>query len=217
MSNNLRLALAVSLAALVSSGAALANPTPYEGYVVTAQGAPVVTAKGLCVQGGRPGANGSGPAYCMPAKKVAAAPTPAPAPAPAPAPIAPVVQTILVSKPITITGINFKFNSYKLLDHDIKVLDEVADFARKHPDAMLNVNGYCSKVGSYAYNLKLSKLRAGSVAQYLERHGVSRNRMQLIGHSYNDPVASNATSQGRFLNQRVEINSSIRVRQTVTK
>ncbi|MEL5848273.1 MAG: OmpA family protein [Candidatus Igneacidithiobacillus chanchocoensis] len=214
MSNNLRLALAVSVAALVSSGAALANPAPYEGYAVTAQGAPVVTAKGQCVQGGRPGADGPAPAYCVPPKKVAA---PTPAPAPAPAPIAPVVQTILVSKPITITGINFKFNSYKLLDHDIKVLDEVADFAQKHPDAMLNVNGYCSKVGSYAYNMKLSKLRAESVAQYLERHGVSRSRMQLIGHSYNDPVASNATNQGRFLNQRVEINSSIKVEKTVTK
>jgi outer membrane protein OmpA-like peptidoglycan-associated protein len=151
-----------------------------------------------------------------PAPVAAPAPVPPPPP-PAPAPIAPVQKTILESKPITITGINFKFNSYKLLDHDIQVLDEVAAFAEKHPDAVLDVNGYASKVGSYAYNLKLSQKRAESVAQYLEQHGVARDRMVLKGHSYEDPIASNATSQGRFQNQRVEINSSVKVEKTVTE
>lgn len=147
----------------------------------------------------------------------APAPTPVPAPAPAPAPIAPVQKTVLESKPITITGINFKLNSYKLLDHDIHVLDEVAAFAEKHPDAVLDVNGYCSKVGSYAYNLKLSKQRAESVAKYLEAHGVAQDRMVLKGYSYEDPVASNATPAGRFQNQRVEVNSTIKVEKTITE
>ncbi|OFC63185.1 hypothetical protein BAE30_00805, partial [Acidithiobacillus caldus] len=138
-----------------------------------------------------------------------------PPPPPAPAPIAPVQKTVLESKPITITGINFKFNSSKLLDRDIKVLDEVAEFAQKHPDAVINVNGYASKVGTYAYNLKLSQQRAESVARYLEQHGVPRDRMVLKGHSYEDPIASNATPQGRFENQRVEINSTIQVEKTV--
>ncbi|AEK59414.1 MULTISPECIES: OmpA family protein [Acidithiobacillus] len=154
-----------------------------------------------------------------PAGKPPVAPAPAPVtpppPPPAPAPIAPVQKTVLESKPITITGINFKFNSSKLLDRDIKVLDEVAEFAQKHPDAVINVNGYASKVGTYAYNLKLSQQRAESVARYLEQHGVPRDRMVLKGHSYEDPIASNATPQGRFENQRVEINSTIQVEKTV--
>ena len=54
-----------------------------------------------------------------------------------------------------------------------------------------------------------------SEAQLSEAHGVSRSRMVLKGHSYNDPVASNATPQGRFANQRVEINSTIQVEKTV--
>ncbi|PKY11016.1 hypothetical protein B1757_06810 [Acidithiobacillus marinus] len=153
---------------------------------------------------------------CPAHKAPVAAPAPAPAPMPvAPAPIAPVQRTVLQSKPITITGINFKLNSSKLMSHDIKVLDEVADFAEKHDSAVLDVNGYCSKVGSYAYNQRLSEQRAESVARYLENHGVSRSRMVLKGHSYNDPVASNATPQGRFANQRVEINSTIQVEKTV--
>ncbi|MGC8503583.1 MAG: OmpA family protein [Acidithiobacillus sp.] len=210
-----RFALLAAVGGSLVAGVAHAD-NGYMGYAIQKESAPLVTGTGVCVRGGRPVTDGPVPAYCAP--KVAAAPAPvavAPAAAPAPAPIAPVERTVLESKPITITGINFKFDSYKLLDRDIKVLDEVADFAKKHPDAVLNVNGYCSKVGTYAYNMKLSEKRAGSVAQYLEQHGVARDRMVLKGHSYNDPVATNATPQGRFENQRVEINSTIKVEKTV--
>jgi OOP family OmpA-OmpF porin len=155
---------------------------------------------------------------CPAGKAPVAAPAPAPvALPPAPTPIAPIQKTVLESKPIAITGINFTLNSDKLLGHDIKILDQVADFARKHPNAVLDVNGYASKVGGYAYNLKLSRKRAKSVARYLERHGVASNRMVLRGHSYEDPIASNATPKGRFENQRVEINSSIKVEKTVSE
>jgi OOP family OmpA-OmpF porin len=208
-----RITLLVAITGGLFASAAYAD-NGYQGYAIQAGGKPVVTSTGACVRGGRPVTDGAVPTYCAPPAPVVAS-VPTPAPAPAPAPIAPVERTVLVSKPITITGINFKFDSYKLLDHDIKVLDEVADFAKNHPDAVLDVNGYCSKVGSYAYNLKLSKLRAQSVAQYLSNHGVAKDRMVLKGHSYNDPVATNATTQGRFLNQRVEINSNIKVQKTV--
>ena len=208
-----RITLMLAISGGFIAGTAFAD-NAYNGYAIEAGGKPVVASNGACVRGGRPVTDGAIPAYCAP-QPAPVAVKPAPAPAPVPAPIAPVERTVLVSKPITITGINFKFDSYKLLDHDIRVLDEVADFAKNHPAAVLDVNGYCSKVGSYAYNLKLSKLRAKSVAQYLANHGVSNDRMVLKGHSYNDPVASNATSQGRFLNQRVEINSNMKVQKTV--
>jgi OOP family OmpA-OmpF porin len=103
------------------------------------------------------------------------------------------------------------------MSHDIQVLDQVADFARKHSSAVLDINGYCSEVGSYLYNLRLSQQRADSVARYLEDHGVSPSRMVLKGHSYNDPVASNATPQGRFANQRVDIISTIQVKKIVVQ
>lgn len=157
---------------------------------------------------------GTNPFACSPGIPPAAPAAPAAKPAPV-APIAPVQHTVLESKPITITGINFQTNSSKLISHDIAVLDQVADFAHKHSAAVLDVNGYCSKTGSFAYNQKLSEQRAQSVAGYLEAHGVAASRIVTKGHSYLDPVASNATPRGRFLNQRVEINSSIKVHKTV--
>ncbi len=158
---------------------------------------------------------GTNPFACSPGLPPAAPAAPAAKPAAAPAPIAPVQRTVLESKPITITGINFQTNSANLISHDITVLDQVADFAHKHDTAVLDVNGYCSKTGSFAYNQKLSAQRAQSVARYLEAHGVAASRIVTKGHSYLDPVATNATPQGRFLNQRVEINSSVQIRKAV--
>lgn len=127
-------------------------------------------------------------------------------------PAPPMAKTVLVSQPITIYGINFNFNKATLLPRDIKVADQVAHFARKNPTAILQINGYCSKVGSYAYNQKLSVERGQAVKRYLESKGVSASRMVVIGHSYNDNIAGNATPQDRFENQRVTITSTIKVR-----
>jgi OOP family OmpA-OmpF porin len=140
---------------------------------------------------------------------------PAPVPVVVPAVIAPIHKIILISKPITIRGVNFKTNSYKLLDRDLPVLDQAAAFAHKYPSAMLTVNGYCSHTGTFAYNQRLSTQRAGSVAHYLENHDVSSNRLIVKGHSYMDPIASNATAQGRFANQRVDVNSTIKIHKVV--
>ncbi|MEG0136408.1 MAG: OmpA family protein, partial [Cetobacterium sp.] len=47
--------------------------------------------------------------------------------------------------------------------------------------------------------------RAQSVANYLSAQGVSPSRISSIGYGDRNPVASNATSEGKALNRRVEI------------
>ena len=51
----------------------------------------------------------------------------------------------------------------------------------------------------------LSKDRAMSVANYLTRQGVSRDRLVIEGYGEDQPVASNETSYGREQNRRVEV------------
>lgn len=151
------------------------------------------------------------PCHKIPVSKTKAEPAAAPV-VQKPAPIVPVEETVLKSKPITITGINFKTNSDQLVGKDISVLDEVVGFAKRHPESILHINGYCSKTGSYAYNYRLSLARARSVARYLEQRGVASDRLKVIGHSYDNPIASNATPAGRYANQRVEIASTIKIK-----
>lgn len=65
--------------------------------------------------------------------------------------------------------------------------------------------GYTDSVGSDSYNLNLSEQRANSVATYLTQEGVAPSRMQISGMGEANPVASNATDEGRQQNRRVEI------------
>ncbi len=74
-----------------------------------------------------------------------------------------------------------------------------------YPRSDVIVVGHTDNTGSAAYNQTLSERRAQSVAQVLRGQGVAANRIQTIGRGLTQPVASNATAQGRQQNRRVEI------------
>lgn len=65
--------------------------------------------------------------------------------------------------------------------------------------------GHTDSVGSEAVNQKLSGQRAEAVRQRLIAGGVDASRIQAQGRGEAEPVASNATAQGRAQNRRVEI------------
>ncbi|MBP0610070.1 MULTISPECIES: OmpA family protein [Burkholderia] len=71
--------------------------------------------------------------------------------------------------------------------------------------SLVTVTGFTDSVGSDDYNLALSKRRAESVAAYLKAHGQKTDSMTVSGRGKADPVASNATPEGRASNRRVEI------------
>lgn len=81
----------------------------------------------------------------------------------------------------------------------------VANSLNNFPDTTINVIGHTDNVGSAAFNQGLSERRAQAVAGVLQSGGVSPLRLRALGAGFNQPVASNATAEGRQLNRRVEI------------
>jgi OOP family OmpA-OmpF porin len=65
--------------------------------------------------------------------------------------------------------------------------------------------GYTDSTGNANYNLGLSKRRAESVRDYLVAQGVPAEKLRVLGRGENDPIASNATKEGRAENRRVEV------------
>ena len=53
--------------------------------------------------------------------------------------------------------------------------------------------------------MALSVDRALTVMEYLVMNGINEKRLKYAGHSWNNPVASDATEEGRKQNRRVEI------------
>ncbi len=74
-----------------------------------------------------------------------------------------------------------------------------------YPRSDVIVIGHTDNTGTAAYNQSLSERRAASVAQVLRSQGVAANRIQTIGRGLTQPIASNATPEGRRQNRRVEI------------
>lgn len=85
------------------------------------------------------------------------------------------------------------------------VLDSVALVLKEFDKTIVAVAGHTDSVGSDAYNQKLSEQRAQSVAAYLQRRNIEPARFEVIGFGERNPVADNATAEGRALNRRVEL------------
>lgn len=69
----------------------------------------------------------------------------------------------------------------------------------------IRVVGHTDSKGSVAYNQGLSERRAASVRNYLVQLGVPANMITAFGEGELNPVATNATAEGRQQNRRVNI------------
>lgn len=84
-------------------------------------------------------------------------------------------------------------------------LDSVAQSLVEYPDSQIQVYGHTDSVGTHALNMRLAQDRAQAVANYLQSRGVNANRINVIAIGPDNPVADNATAEGRAKNRRVEI------------
>ena len=84
-------------------------------------------------------------------------------------------------------------------------LNSVALVLERYNRTLVDVYGHTDSTGDDNYNLKLSEDRALAVASYLNGQGVDPRRFSIIGYGERQPIASNATPDGRAANRRVEI------------
>lgn len=68
----------------------------------------------------------------------------------------------------------------------------------------LKLAGHTDNTGSMQLNLRLSKERAEAVKSYLVSKGANASRIEATGYGPTQPIASNATAEGRQQNRRVE-------------
>lgn len=116
-----------------------------------------------------------------------------------------------IEEVIVLSGdVGFAVNSDTLSDAAKASLEEdVLQPMRAYPDTRVRVSGFTDDTGPEGYNRQLSVLRAESVRDYLVGHGISSDRIQVVGHG-EDPdyfKCPNDTPQGRACNRRVEIES----------
>jgi|GEM_PF-708898 len=132
---------------------------------------------------------------------------------------APVIEAVVAPTAATVTMIKeeiinisaallFGFDSADLSDDAKAVLDERIEKYKGQAELTENVKviGHTDSTGPEAYNQGLSERRAKSVATYLESNtNITDDQIDSMGKGESEPVASNATRDGRAQNRRVEI------------
>ncbi|MCO7629201.1 MULTISPECIES: OmpA family protein [Pseudomonas] len=99
----------------------------------------------------------------------------------------------------------FDFDKSDLTPAAKAQLDTLMDKLRNADVVSIKVIGHTDSKGSDAYNQALSERRASSVAAYLLSQGLAPNKLTSEGRGESEPVADNATEEGRAQNRRVEL------------
>ena len=117
---------------------------------------------------------------------IAAAPEPMPEPAPAPEPVkcSPQMDTITVGAEKL-----FGFDKANLRDEGKAALNDAAAKIKANPEIKaVIVTGHTDRIGTDAYNQKLSDRRANIVKDYLAAQGVDAAMIEAVGKGEAEPV-----------------------------
>lgn len=82
-------------------------------------------------------------------------------------------------------------------------LGQVAGILKANPNIRGRIEGHTDSNGSEAYNRQLSQARADAVEAWFVKEGIDTSRFTTEGLGESQPVADNATPEGRALNRRV--------------
>ncbi|MBU3539981.1 outer membrane protein OmpA [Polynucleobacter sp. UB-Tiil-W10] len=99
----------------------------------------------------------------------------------------------------------YDFNKSDLKPEGKATLDKIAADLSKIKLEVIIAVGNTDSVGTDAYNMALGQRRAQSVKAYLVSKGVDGSRIYTESKGKSNPVASNATAEGRAKNRRTDI------------
>ncbi len=104
--------------------------------------------------------------------------------------------------------VRFAFGSADILPAARTQLDALAEGIKLlGPQSVVTVEGHTDAIGSDAYNLELSRVRAHAVRDYLvQRHGIAAARLKTLAYGKGRPIEG--TDPNAAINRRVQFRGS---------
>lgn len=118
-------------------------------------------------------------------------------------PIAPDRCAVALNGAAALRRIEFEPGSRVVSATSAGEIDALAAVLARCPAAHIEIGGHTDSQGPEDRNLTLSQGRADSVRDQLIDRGVAPERLTAVGYGESQPVADNATEQGRALNRRI--------------
>jgi outer membrane protein OmpA-like peptidoglycan-associated protein len=102
-------------------------------------------------------------------------------------------------------ALKFEIGQVNINAKSLQGLDSLVQIMTLYPKTSLVITGHTDNTGTIKINNRLSLLRAKKVQAYLIKKGLAENRTTLIGMADAQPIASNATKEGRTQNRRADL------------
>lgn len=80
----------------------------------------------------------------------------------------------------TFMNVHFEFDQADIEDAAARKLTENLDVLKEYPEIGVKIVAYADTVGGAQYNLRLTRRRAESVADFYAKHGISRDRIMSV-------------------------------------
>lgn len=141
------------------------------------------------------------------------APSVAPAVAPAVAPVVVPADDVSIATALGLQraiddamagrAVVFAPSSDVIARESLPAIAAVASLLVRSPQWRIEVAGHTDDVGAEDANVDMSARRAAAVARVLAERGVAYRRVRVVGKGSAQPVADNATAEGRARNRRI--------------
>ena len=109
-----------------------------------------------------------------------------------------------VGRKVILHNLFFATGKTQILPQSEQALNELSDFLRDNPTVTIRITGHTDNVGSDKANMTLSEGRAKAVRSEIIKRGIAAERIEAEGKGETEPIADNATEEGRAQNRRVE-------------
>jgi len=111
---------------------------------------------------------------------------------------------VKIGKKVVLKNILFESGNSVLSDGSYTELERLLNIMTENSQVKIEISGHTDKTGTESLNLILSEARAKTIVEYLVECGIDSSRINFKGYGSSQPIADNASAEGRAKNRRVE-------------
>lgn len=102
-------------------------------------------------------------------------------------------------------SVYFDFNKYDIRADQNESANLIVDYLKKHPSAVIQIQGNTDDRGSAEYNIALGQKRAQSLKNYLITHGVEHKSIETISYGKEHPAVQGNNEEAWSKNRRDDV------------
>ncbi len=110
---------------------------------------------------------------------------------------------IKIGEDLVLNNVEFEQSSAELTNENQADLQDVLAFMRAYPKSKIEISGHTSAEGDRRANIELSEKRALACKTYLERNGITSNRIRTLGRGPDRPISQTEPEKNRRVEMKI--------------